>query len=230
MIHQTGARHAHHRPALRFLWHPGTRDIFSGYGLVLGPALLLGLVMVDRPHPADPAWLAEIQRAFGTYQLAAITQSGERGIVCQMVIAQESIPYLRALPHPRIGTLRDALLPLLQDLPTVTLALAWYPGNRCWVSHIVQADMPLFPLGRVVATPGALQALEDAGQEPEEFLNRHDRGDWGEVPEADQQENVFSLQHGFRILSAYTTRAGDRIWVLTEADRSVTTMLLPDEY
>ena len=91
-------------------------------------------------------------------------------------------------------------------------------------------DKPLFPLGQVVATPGALQALENAGQEPEEFLNRHDRGDWGEVSEADKQENEFSVQRGFRVLSAYTTSAGDRLWIITEADRSATTILLPDEY
>ena len=90
-------------------------------------------------------------------------------------------------------------------------------------------DKPLFPLGQVVATPGALQAFENAGQEPEEFLNRHDRGDWGEVSDEDKQENEFSVQQGFRILSAYTTSAGERIWIITEADRSATTILLPEE-
>ena len=92
------------------------------------------------------------------------------------------------------------------------------------------SDKPLFPLGQVGATPGALAALQKAEQEPEEFLNRHDRGDWGDVPEADRQENEFSLQHGLRIFSAYTTSAGDTIWVITEADRSATTILLPSEY
>ena len=55
-------------------------------------------------------------------------------------------------------------------------------------------------------------------------------GDWGEVPEEDKRENEFSVQQGFRILSAYTTSAGERIWIITEADRSATTILLPDEY
>ena len=91
-------------------------------------------------------------------------------------------------------------------------------------------DKPLFLLGQVVATPRALQAFENAGQEPEEFLNRHDRGDWGEVSESDKQENEFSVQQGFRILSAYTTSAGDRLWIITEADRSATIILLPEEY
>src|SRR5437899_12716646 len=88
----------------------------------------------------------------------------------------------------------------------------------------------LFPLGRVVATPGALRALEKAEQQPAEFLDRHVNGDWGEVTEEDKRENEFSVQHGFRILSAYTTTADDRIWVLTEADRSATIILLPEEY
>jgi hypothetical protein len=87
-----------------------------------------------------------------------------------------------------------------------------------------------FPLGRVVATPGALRALEKAEQLPAEFLDRHVNGDWGDVPEQDRQENEHSVEHGFRILSAYTTSAGEQIWILTEADRSATTILLPSEY
>ena len=87
-----------------------------------------------------------------------------------------------------------------------------------------------FQLGRVVATPGALSALEKAEQLPAEFLDRHVNGDWGDVPDADKQENEVSVEQGFRILSAYTTSAGDRMWVLTDADRSVTTLLLPHEY
>jgi hypothetical protein len=87
-----------------------------------------------------------------------------------------------------------------------------------------------FPLGRVVATPGALSALEKAEQLPAAFLDRHVNGDWGEVPDADKQENEISVEQGLRILSAYTTSAGDKIWIVTEADRSATTLLLPEEY
>jgi hypothetical protein len=87
-----------------------------------------------------------------------------------------------------------------------------------------------FPLGQVVATPGALSALEKAEQLPAEFLDRHVNGDWGDVPDPDKQENELSVAQGGRILSVYTTSAGDRIWILTEADRSVTSILLPSEY
>jgi hypothetical protein len=64
----------------------------------------------------------------------------------------------------------------------------------------------------------------------EAFLDRHVNGDWGEVPDADKQENELSVELGFRILSAYTTSTGDKIWILTEADRSATLILLPEEY
>jgi hypothetical protein len=89
---------------------------------------------------------------------------------------------------------------------------------------------PLFPLGQVVATPGALEALEDAGQDPGEFLLRHVTGDWGELSEHDRNENELGLQKGLRLLSAYRTENGVRIWIISEWDRSATTILLPEEY
>ena len=89
---------------------------------------------------------------------------------------------------------------------------------------------PLFTLGHVVATPGALAAIEKAGQQPGDFLARHISGDWGDVPPEDIKENELSLQQGFRLLSAYHTSAGDKLWVITEADRSSTCILLPEEY
>lgn len=87
-----------------------------------------------------------------------------------------------------------------------------------------------FPLGRILATPGALAALEAAGHTPLEFLHRHVRGDWGEVDDHDRRANDLAVQHGLRVLSAYRTRRGTRLWVITEADRQVTTLLLPEEY
>jgi hypothetical protein len=91
-------------------------------------------------------------------------------------------------------------------------------------------NAPLFRLGQVVATPGALAALQEAGQDPLTLLPRHQSGDWGEVPAEDKQENDFSVQQGFRILSAYTLSTGVKLWLITEADRSATTFLLPAEY
>jgi hypothetical protein len=82
----------------------------------------------------------------------------------------------------------------------------------------------------VVATPGALRVLEEANQNAFEFLAKHQAGDWGELCEEDKDENEFSVLNGFRILSAYRTRNDVKIWVITEADRSATTVLLPHEY
>lgn len=89
---------------------------------------------------------------------------------------------------------------------------------------------PLFDLGQLVATPGALAAFEKSGQSPMNFVSRHVTGDWGEIPEEDRKENQFSLEQGFRLLSSYRTAANDVVWVITESSRSHTTLLLPDEY
>ena len=91
------------------------------------------------------------------------------------------------------------------------------------------SKQPAFELGQIVATPGALAALKKAGQQPGEFLTRHINRDWGDLDEEDRKENEYSLEHGFRLLSAYRTNAGDRLWIITESDRSAT-ILLPEEY
>ena len=95
---------------------------------------------------------------------------------------------------------------------------------------MIDLKKPLFDLGQVVATPGALAALEEAGQSPSEFLTRHVHGDWGMVDEHDRQANDGALQDGSRILSAYVLTTGTKIWIITEADRSSTCCLLPEEY
>ena len=87
-----------------------------------------------------------------------------------------------------------------------------------------------FPLGRIVATPGALGALKQTGETPGLFLKRHVTGDWGEVDEEDCRENELSVVQRCRLLSAYTLSNGTKLWIITEADRSATTLLLPSEY
>jgi Protein of unknown function (DUF2958) len=87
-----------------------------------------------------------------------------------------------------------------------------------------------FPFGQVVATPGAVAAFEQAGDHPFLYLQRHAHGDWGDLDTQDVAESEFSLVNGLRLLSAYTLSDGTLIWIITEADRSVTTLLLPEEY
>jgi hypothetical protein len=91
-------------------------------------------------------------------------------------------------------------------------------------------NTPKFTLGSLVATPAALEALARVGQSPAEFLSRHAAGDWGEVSKGDWKLNDAAVRDGERILSAYKTKAGERIWIITEADRSSTCILLPEEY
>ncbi len=94
---------------------------------------------------------------------------------------------------------------------------------------------PKFSLGQTVATPAALEALEESGQDPGTFLSRHIQGDWGEVCDEDKGLNDQSLIDGSRLLSAYKTLRGTKIWIITEATddnghRAATTILLPSEY
>ena len=88
---------------------------------------------------------------------------------------------------------------------------------------------PRFALGQVVATPAVLEHLERHGVNASEYLNRHMRGDWGEVPQDDAAENEFAVTRRLRLLSSYTI-AGERVWIITEADRSSTCLLYPSEY
>lgn len=85
-----------------------------------------------------------------------------------------------------------------------------------------------FPLGRLVATPNALEHIPN----PDILaaLQRHLTGDWGDMDEHDRQENEFSLKEGFRLLSVYRSARGVKFWIITEADRSATTVLLPEDY
>ena len=89
---------------------------------------------------------------------------------------------------------------------------------------------PPLPLGRVLATPGAIEALADAQCDGLALLDRHARGDWGELDADDRARNDAAHVAGERVLSAYTLRTGATLWIITEADRSCTTLLLPSDY
>ncbi len=87
-----------------------------------------------------------------------------------------------------------------------------------------------FPMGRTVITPAARSTLEQVGLSPVALLDRHCGGDWGELEADDIAENELALLTGKRLLSSYVIPGGGKVWVITEADRSVTTILLPEDY
>jgi hypothetical protein len=89
--------------------------------------------------------------------------------------------------------------------------------------------MKLFETGRIVATPGAMSVLAETGTDPMDLLNRHASGDWGDVPAEDAKENLFSIKHGFRVMSSYRI-GSERVWIITESDRNSSCLLLPSEY
>lgn len=89
---------------------------------------------------------------------------------------------------------------------------------------------PLFALGQVVATPGAFKTMTELDIAPLELIHRHVAGDWGDLGAEDRQQNLIAIRSGLRIFSSYKIGATTKIWIITEADRSSTTLLLPDEY
>lgn len=89
----------------------------------------------------------------------------------------------------------------------------------------------LFKLGQVVATRGAIRVMQENGVDALSLLQRHVNGDWGCVPEEDKLENQRSIANGYRVMSSYPLNdRGEKLWIITEADRSSTCLLLPDEY
>lgn len=93
---------------------------------------------------------------------------------------------------------------------------------------MTNTDQSRFPLGQIVITRSALEVI--SADDVSRALNRHAKGDWGQVCEDDRQENELSLKEGYRLLSAYRAADGTKFWIITEADRSATTVLLPDDY
>jgi hypothetical protein len=98
------------------------------------------------------------------------------------------------------------------------------------LSFLPDQSTVLFPTGPIVATPGALRLMERHQVSPISLLTRHVQGDWGIVGPEDAASNNEAIAQGDRILSSYVVHGGDRVWVITEGDRSVTTLLLPSEY
>ena len=105
------------------------------------------------------------------------------------------------------------------------------PGGDDSPGHGLGTQTNHLPLtmGKIVGTPGALEILEQHNTLPSALLDRHRLGDWGDLCEEDREQNRISLEHGMRIMSAYTL-GDDKLWVITEADRSVTTILRPEDY
>ncbi|MCA9875415.1 MAG: hypothetical protein KC441_17210 [Anaerolineales bacterium] len=131
------------RGDLFFLSHPGAEEVFSGYGLTLTPGnkeLLVGVLMVDRPQPAAPAWLQAVAARFGEYDLIPMTASGERGLICQMQIMPQSVDYLRPSADPKAAAIQTALQPLLENPPRPKLTLQWHELDRTWRSQLAQPN------------------------------------------------------------------------------------------
>ncbi len=99
------------------------------------------------------------------------------------------------------------------------------------IASVLRQRPPLFELGQIVATPGAIDLLDRSGVNANELLLRHNGGDWGDICDQDAKSNRQALEHNDRILSVYKLgQKKEPLWLITEHDRSVTTCLLPEEY
>ncbi len=136
---------------------------------------------------------------------------------------EEDLSAIEALTHAAALLDEVHIFAIIWDVST---------SVTCLVPDLDAPTTPAIPfdLGVVVATPGALEALTASKRTPAEFLNRHVKGDWGDLDKADRQANDQALRRGGRLLSAYGLADGTKLWILTESDRSATTLLLPSEY
>jgi hypothetical protein len=132
------------RGELLFLSHPNQEVMFSGYGLTVEdgrPDLLVGLIMVDRPNQADPEWLEQISELFGECDLLPMTENGDRGLVCQMQIDENSLPYLKTDNSGQASEIQKALVPLLFAPPAPKLRLIWDQETCSWRSKFDLANV-----------------------------------------------------------------------------------------
>lgn len=142
------------RGQLCFLSHPDS-EMFSGYGLTTEQGRkdrLVGLLMVDRPQPVDPTWLKQVEDVYGECDLVPMTAAGERGILTQMRIEADSLPFLQPLSQPLVGQIENSLQPLLERPPTPILKLRWNQERGLWDSRF-WIGLPL-PLQKVFERSG----------------------------------------------------------------------------
>ena len=152
---------------------------------------------------------------------------------------RDDLDILRALGADPLTLTWDAIFGLLGAVIlgaalAVLLAVGLSPlaatERRRKINPGTVNDMKKFRPWKIAVTPGAIAALEASGQSPDFFLDRHVQGDWGNISREDKLLNDVALVSGERLLSAYRTLKNERLWVITEADRSSTTILRPDEY
>jgi len=136
--------------------------------------------------------------------------------------------------EPRLPTYRDVLRAYdrawqtWQQDPSPRSFAVLHTGMEILYRELAKPGK--FALGRILMTTGASETMLHAQHVPPEFLLRHKHGDWGDLCAEDARENARSLRLGNRLLSSYQTRTEEKLWIITEWDRSATTLLLPEEY
>jgi hypothetical protein len=187
-------------------------------GLIGGSGLINGLVECDSPHIIK----GRIVKENRLNKEENLNKKGELTSTTVIETRSNKMIFNLLTPHGFMS---------LADYGNSTNADAdndeYSPSGRMSVATAV-AVATRVPLGRTVITANASNILSDT--DIDAALARHQAGDWGEVCESDWKTNDDAIKNGFRILSAYTSTDDDKFWVITEADRSCTTVLMPDDY
>lgn len=126
---------------VRYLWHPGTTDTFSGYGLRIDKDRIAGLLMVDRPCIAPESYINYIMETFGECDLYPMTTDGSRGVICRMTIAADSTQFVKDLGFHVNELILERFRPLLQNLPRPHFKMKYSPAHRLWLSEFYRGDL-----------------------------------------------------------------------------------------
>lgn len=225
-------------PTIYGLWHKDGR-MFSAYAMSTVPDTvehLTGVLMVDRPEKIDPTRLGLWGIMYGKFDLLPMASDGAHGIACNMFIHPDSQQYVRPFAPSASRAFYAVINNFLAIPPNIDFTMRWDEERGLWASEPrIYPDgdrpgKPRFLLGDIVATIGATNAIIETAADPTILLRRHITGDWGELCDEDKAENEYSVKHGYRILSRYSFSNGQALYIITESDRSVTTLLLPEEY
>jgi hypothetical protein len=174
----------------------------------------------------------------GAY-VSRATVDGVFGVSCARAVWNTDIPDQHGTDMlweltPERHIVLSRLGTLLVDSARYSIRAFDYAEGFVYLDTLEPSEMPgrgpLFALGNVVGTPDALAALEASGEAPTGFLDRHMCGDWGLICADDGQANYRAIKDGNRILSVYATSKGVKFWIITDANRATTTLLLPNDY
>jgi hypothetical protein len=213
-------------------------NLYSGYAISRRDGLkdhLIGLLKIRDPLAESMEWLTLLEVMFGEYKLFQMTNDGGMGLACNMDISPESLPFVTPFPIESAPAFHAALTSYLATPPQVDLELRFDLTVDHWATRCVTEPLgtipgkPRFLLGNPMASRRAKEALAEDASQIARLLRRHVTADWGEISAEQRRRNFWAIHNGGLIMSQHEVFGGERIYLVTDADRSRTSFLLPSE-